>query len=44
MAELVNLPEDHAVCMMLVIGKATQPARPKGGCIPNEEVFLTDGF
>ena len=44
MAELVNLPEDHAVCMMLVIGKATQPARPKGGYIPNEEVFLTDGF
>ena len=42
--QLINLPADHVVCMMLVIGKATEPARPKGGFIPDEEVFLTDRF
>lgn len=42
--KLVNLPEDHVVCMMISVGKATQEARPKGGYIPDSEVFLTDRF
>lgn len=42
--QIVRLPKDHVVCMMVVVGKATQPARPKGGFIPDAEVFLTDGF
>lgn len=44
MGELINLPDEHVVCMMLVIGRATQPARPKGGYIPSDEVFLTNSF
>ncbi len=42
--KLINLPEDHAVCMMLAIGKGTAPARPKGGYLPDEEVFIKDRF
>ncbi len=42
--KLINLPEDHVVCMIVVVGKGIKPPRPKGGYIPNEEVFLTDSF
>ncbi len=42
--KLINLPEDHVVCMMVVVGKGIQPARPKGGYISDEEVFITDKF
>lgn len=43
-AELINLPEDHVIGMLLVIGKAAKPARPRGGQLPKEEVVLTDRF
>lgn len=42
--KLINLPDDHVVCMIVVVGKGIKPARPKGGYIDNEEVFKTDGF
>jgi nitroreductase len=42
--KLINLPEDHVICMMVAVGKGIAPARPKGGYIPNEEVFLDDTF
>lgn len=42
--KLINLPEDHVVCMIVVVGKGIQPARPKGGYIDNEEVFIEDKF
>ena len=42
--ELINLPEDHVICMMVAVGKAAEPARSKGGYIPDEEVFITDKF
>ena len=41
---LIRLPADHVVCMMLVIGKAVEPAWPKGGFVPDSEVFFTDRF
>lgn len=43
-AELINLPEGHVIGMMLVIGKAAQPARPRGGQLPKDEVVVTDRF
>lgn len=43
-AELINMPEDHVVCMVVVVGKGTQPPRPKGGYIDNDEVFIEDRF
>lgn len=42
--KIIRLPQDHVVCMMVVVGKAAQSARPKGGFIPDAEVFLTDRF
>ncbi|MCA9099890.1 MAG: nitroreductase family protein [Planctomycetales bacterium] len=42
--ELVALPADHVVAMMLVIGKATKPARPRGGQLPIDEVVFGDRF
>lgn len=43
-AELINLPEDHMIGMMLVIGKAKSPANPRGGQLSLDEVVFTDRF
>ena len=43
-AEIIRLPEDHVIGMMLVIGKVLQPARDRGGQLPKEEVVLIDRF
>lgn len=42
--ELINLPQDHAVGMMLAIGKAIQPANPKGGTLPLAEIMVENRF
>lgn len=41
---LVNLPKDHVIALMVAVGKASEPARPRGGQLPLEEVVLTDRF
>lgn len=43
-AELIKLPQDHVVGMMLAIGKGTKPAWPKPGQLPSEEVVFTNTF
>ena len=43
-AELVNLPKDHIIGMMLVIGKAKGPANPRGGQLNLDEVVINDRF
>jgi len=43
-AELIHLPEDHMIGMMLVIGKAKSPANPRGGQLSLDEVVFTDRF
>lgn len=43
-AKIINLPSDHMIGMLLVVGKATKPANPKGGTLPRETVVLTDRF
>ena len=42
--ELINLPDDHVITMFVVIGKSTEPARPRGGSIPRDEAVITDRF
>jgi len=42
--ELINLPDDHVIGMLLTIGKAAQPARGRGGQLPLDEVLFTDRF
>ena len=43
-AELIKLPEDHVISMMLVIGKGTKPAWPKPGQLDLDEVIIKDHF
>jgi nitroreductase len=43
-AELINLPKDHIIGMMLAIGKAKSPANPRGGQLNLDEVVINDRF
>ena len=43
-AELIRLPADHTVSMLMVIGKALKPAHPRGGQLDKSEVVFTDRF
>ena len=43
-AELIKLPNDHAIGMMLTIGKATQPAWPRPGQLPIDEIVKKNTF
>lgn len=43
-AELIKLPNGHAVAAMLVIGKATQAAWPKPGFITKAEAVIKNHF
>jgi nitroreductase len=43
-AKLINLPEDHLIVMMVVVGKAAEPARPRGGQLPIEQVLIQNSF
>lgn len=43
-AEIINLPDDHVIGMMLVIGKAAKPAWPKPGQLPLDDVLVTNRF
>ena len=42
--QLIQLPQDHAIGMMVVIGKAAEPAHPKPGYLPQGELIRTDRF
>ncbi len=43
-AELINLPDDHMIVMLIVVGKPAKPARPRAGQLPLEEVVIRDRF
>ena len=43
-AEIVGLPEDHPPMMMVTIGKAKEPARPRMGLLDFEEFVSMDRF
>ena len=43
-AKIIKLPEDHVISFMIAIGKGTQPAWPKPGQLPYDEVVIRDGF
>ncbi len=43
-AEIINLPKDYVISMMLVIGKAIKPAMPRGGQLDLKEVVFSDKF
>jgi len=43
-AELINLPEDHAICMFVAIGKGIEETHPRSDKLPLGEVIVTDRF
>lgn len=43
-ADLIQLPSDHAIGFMIAVGKQTKPAWPKPGQLPLEEVVIHDRF
>lgn len=43
-AEIINLPDDHVIGMMLVVGKAVKPAWPKPGQLSLDDVLIKDLF
>ncbi len=43
-ARLINLPQGHLIAMMIVVGKAARPARPRGGQLPIDEVVIKNTF
>jgi nitroreductase len=43
-AEIINLPDGHLISFMIAVGKGTQPAWPKPGQLPYDEVVLENGF
>lgn len=42
--DIINLPHDHEICLILTIGKATEPPHDKGGQLNLDEVVVTDQF
>lgn len=43
-AEIINLPKDHIMPMMITIGKALKPANPRGGQLSLNELTVDDHF
>jgi len=43
-AKIINLPGDHIIAFMVVVGKAAKPAWSRLGQLPLEEVIVTDRF
>ena len=42
--KLINLPQDHAIAMFVVIGKGIKEAMPRGGQLALNEVVISDRF
>ncbi len=43
-AQLVNLPPDHAICMLVAVGKRAAEPYPKEQQLALEEILFTDSF
>jgi nitroreductase len=43
-AKIINLPDDHVIGLMVVIGKQIKPASPRGGQLPLSDIVFTDRF
>lgn len=43
-AEIIKLPEDHVISLMITVGKALKPAQPRAGQLPLSEVVVKNSF
>ena len=41
---IIDLPPEHDIVMAVTVGKALEPARPRGGQLPLDEVVFRDRF
>ena len=41
-AEIIHLPDEHVISMMMAIGKQIKPAMPRGGQLPLSEIVFTE--
>ena len=44
LAKIINLPESHLIVLMIVVGKAAEPASPRGGQLSLDEVVFENRF
>jgi nitroreductase len=44
MADIIQLPSDHVIGMMIAVGKAAGEARPRGGAMAYEDVVIYNKF
>lgn len=44
LAKIINLPENHLIVLMIVVGKAAEPAGPRGGQLSVNEVVFENKF
>lgn len=42
--EIIGLPEDHEIVMAVTLGKALEPARPRSGPLPLDDVLIRESF
>ncbi len=43
-ARIINLPPEHDIVMAITVGRALEPARPRGGQLPLAEVLVRNRF
>lgn len=43
-AEIIKLPDNHVISMLIAVGKQTKPAMPRGGQLSLEKIVFTDKF
>ena len=43
-ADIINLPNDHVISMLIAIGKQIKSAMPRGGQLPLSDVVFIDKF
>lgn len=44
MAKIIELPDEHLIVLMIVVGKSLEPAKERGGQLPLEEVVFKNKF
>ncbi|MFX5645690.1 nitroreductase family protein [Acinetobacter baumannii] len=44
MAKLINLPEDHVVCLMIAVGKSASQPYPRVGKLSYDDVIIQNTF
>ena len=43
-AEIIHLPDEHVISMIMAVGKQIKPAMPRGGQLPLNKIVFTDSF